>query len=59
VGLHKHLPGQRALFFALAAGVLFAYGWTVSAPPWDIGKLIGILCGLLLFDRPTDLMAGL
>jgi small multidrug resistance family-3 protein len=32
VGLHKHLPGQRALFFALAAGVLFAYGWTVNAP---------------------------
>jgi hypothetical protein len=31
VGLHKHLPGQRALFFALAAGVLFAYGWTVNA----------------------------
>jgi drug/metabolite transporter superfamily protein YnfA len=42
VGLHKHLPGQRALFFALATGVLFAYGWTVNAPPWDFGKLIGI-----------------
>jgi hypothetical protein len=42
VGLHKHLEGQRALFFALAAGVLFSYGWTVNAPPWDFGKLIGI-----------------
>jgi small multidrug resistance family-3 protein len=43
VGLYKHLPGQRALFFALAAGGLFAYGWTVNAPPpWDFGKLIGI-----------------
>jgi drug/metabolite transporter (DMT)-like permease len=42
VGLHKHLPGQRSVFFALAAGVLFAYGWTVNAPPWDFGKLIGI-----------------
>jgi small multidrug resistance family-3 protein len=42
VGLHKHLRGQRALCFALAAGVLFAYGWTVNAPPWDFGKLIGI-----------------
>jgi small multidrug resistance family-3 protein len=42
VGLHKHLPGQRTLFFMLAAVVLFAYGWTVNAPPWDFGKLLGI-----------------
>jgi multidrug transporter EmrE-like cation transporter len=42
VGLHKQLPGQRILFFVLAAFILFAYGWTVNAPPWDFGKLIGI-----------------
>lgn len=42
VGLHKNLPGQRLLFFSLAAVVLFAYGWTVNAPPWDFGKLLGI-----------------
>jgi small multidrug resistance family-3 protein len=42
VGLHKNLPGQRVLFFSLAAVVLFAYGWTVNAPPWNFGKLLGI-----------------
>src|SRR5580658_840085 len=42
VGLHKNALGQRVLWFALAAIVLFAYGWTVNAPPWDLGKLIGI-----------------
>jgi len=42
VGLHKQIPGQRLLFFGLAAGLLFAYGWTVNAPPWDFGKLLGI-----------------
>jgi drug/metabolite transporter (DMT)-like permease len=42
VGLHKNVMSQRVLFFALAAIILFAYGWTVNAPPWDFGKLIGI-----------------
>lgn len=42
VGLHKNLLWQRALLFTLAALVLFAYGWTVNAPPWDFGKLLGI-----------------
>jgi drug/metabolite transporter superfamily protein YnfA len=42
IGLHKNLPGQRAIFFLLAAIVLFAYGWTVNAPPWDFGKLLGM-----------------
>jgi hypothetical protein len=42
VDLHKTLSGQRAIFFLLAACVLFAYGWTVNAPPWDFGQLLGI-----------------
>jgi small multidrug resistance family-3 protein len=25
-----------------AAAILFAYGWTVNAPPWDFGKLLGL-----------------
>ena len=41
-GIHKHMVWQRTLLFALAALVLFAYGWTVNVPPWDFGKLIGI-----------------
>jgi drug/metabolite transporter superfamily protein YnfA len=42
VGLQRNVVSQRVLLFALAAIVLFAYGWTVNAPPWDFGKLIGI-----------------
>jgi hypothetical protein len=42
VGLQKHVPWQRTLFFLIAVAMLFAYGWTVNAPPWDFGKLIGI-----------------
>src|ERR1700689_1875622 len=41
-GLHKALFWQRGSPFAAAAVVLFAYGWTVNAPPWDFGKLLGL-----------------
>jgi hypothetical protein len=42
VALHSSALWQRAAFFTLAAVVLFAYGWTVNAPPWDFGKLLGL-----------------
>jgi small multidrug resistance family-3 protein len=42
VGLHSFQPWKRLGLFALAAVVLFAYGWTVNAPPWDFGKLLGL-----------------
>jgi uncharacterized membrane protein len=42
VGLNKSQIWQRLLFFALAGAVLFAYGATVNAPPWNFGKLMGI-----------------
>jgi small multidrug resistance family-3 protein len=41
-GLHSAALWRRALFFAVAAVVLFAYGWTVNRPPWDFGKLLGL-----------------
>jgi multidrug transporter EmrE-like cation transporter len=41
-GLHKNPVWQKTLLFALAGVVLFAYGWTVNAPPWDFGKLLGL-----------------
>src|ERR1700691_2505605 len=41
-GLHKALFWQRASLFAAAAVVLFTYGLTVNAPPWDFGKLLGL-----------------
>lgn len=40
--LHKNLVWQKAPLFALAAVVLFAYGWAVNSPPWDFGKLLGL-----------------
>lgn len=41
-GLRSAIPWQRALLFAVAALILFAYGWTVNRPPWDFGKLLGL-----------------
>jgi hypothetical protein len=41
-GLHKPLFWQKASLFAVAAVVLFAYGWTVNSPHWDFGKLLGL-----------------
>ena len=42
LGLHSHSTWQRAGLFALGAAVLFAYGWTVNAPAWDFGRLLGL-----------------
>ncbi len=42
IGLQSSSGWRRALFFSLAAMVLFAYGWSVNAAPWSFGKLIGI-----------------
>ena len=41
-GLHSTATGYRYAMFAIAAVVLFGYGWTVNAPPWDFGKLLGL-----------------
>lgn len=41
-GLRSTMPWQRAALFAVAALILFAYGWTVNRPPWDFGKLLGL-----------------
>ena len=32
----------RVLTFTLGAALLFAYGYTVNAPPWDFGRLLGL-----------------
>jgi drug/metabolite transporter superfamily protein YnfA len=42
VGLHSASTWHRAALFAVGAVVLFAYGWTVNAPPWDFGRLLGL-----------------
>jgi drug/metabolite transporter superfamily protein YnfA len=41
-GLQMNALWQRAALFSFAAVALFAYGWTVNAPPWDFGKLLGV-----------------
>ncbi len=41
-GLHANAPLVRAAWFAVGACVLFAYGYTVNAPAWDFGKLLGL-----------------
>lgn len=64
-GLHSSAPWRRALLFAFSGLVLFAYGWTVNAPAWDFGKLLGIyvvffflvaqLTSWLIFKQPPSL----
>ena len=41
-GLHTGRLGVRLAFFGLACAVLSLYAWTVNAPPWDFGKLLGL-----------------
>ena len=42
VGLHTSALWRRLALFSVAGIALFAYGWTVNAPPWDFGKLLGL-----------------
>jgi drug/metabolite transporter (DMT)-like permease len=65
-GLHTSTMMHRVLLFALAAIVLFAYGWTINVPPWDFGKLLGLyvvffflfaqLISWLVFKQTPSLM---
>jgi small multidrug resistance family-3 protein len=36
------VPWARFGFWVAGAMVLFLYGWTVNAPPWDFCRLLGI-----------------
>jgi hypothetical protein len=42
VGLHSSGWRIRLLLYFFAAAVLFAYAWTVNAPAWDFGRLLGL-----------------
>ena len=64
-GLLSYSFGRRAVFFAAAMIVLFAYGWMVNAPPWEFGRLLGLyvvfffviaqLLSWLLFQQPPTM----
>lgn len=41
-GLQSSQFAARVALFVVGGLVLFAYGWSVNAPPWDFGKLLGI-----------------
>ncbi len=70
VGINRNTSTARVLLFGLSALVLFAYGWTVNAPPWDFSRLLGLyvvfffinaqLLSWLIFRQPpsTSTMAG-
>ena len=45
-GLHASTFASRVGFLATGAAVLFAYGVTVNAPPWDFGRLLGVYVAL-------------
>lgn len=42
VGLRSPTRAHAALFFVLGGLVLTVYGYTVNAPPWDFGRLLGV-----------------
>jgi drug/metabolite transporter superfamily protein YnfA len=41
-GIHSTGFGRRSLFFLAGCVVLAAYGYTVNAPRWDFGRLLGV-----------------
>lgn len=41
-GMHAASHTTRVTFYAMAAAVLFLYGWLVNRPPWSFGTLLGI-----------------
>jgi small multidrug resistance family-3 protein len=40
-GINSAMLGRRSLFFAAGCIVLAAYGYTINAPSWDFGRLLG------------------
>lgn len=47
----------RGLFFTLGAIALFAYAYTVNAPTWEFGKLLGVY--VVFFFLTAQLIAWL
>ncbi len=41
-GLHSPTHARAALCFVMGGLILTFYGYTVNAPPWDFGRLLGV-----------------
>ena len=41
-GIHSTTVVRRSLFLLAGSLGLTAYGYTVNAPPWDFGRLLGV-----------------
>jgi drug/metabolite transporter superfamily protein YnfA len=41
-GIHSPTMARRSLFFLVGGLVLTAYSYTVNAPPWNFGRLLGV-----------------
>jgi drug/metabolite transporter superfamily protein YnfA len=41
-GLHNSTFARRSLFLLAGCLVLAAYGYTVNAPSWNFGRLLGV-----------------
>ena len=55
--LHSNAPWSRVGLFGISALILFAYGYTVNAPAWDFGKLLGLY--VVFFFIVSQLMSWL
>jgi drug/metabolite transporter superfamily protein YnfA len=42
IGLRTPSLWPRVALFLVGSVVLFSYAWTMNAPPWDFGRLIGL-----------------
>ena len=49
LGLRSTATAPRVLFFLAGAIVLFSDGWTVNAPAWDFGRLVGVYIVFFFF----------
>ncbi|MFZ0963106.1 MAG: hypothetical protein WAO35_19755 [Terriglobia bacterium] len=67
VGIHSPTYARAALFFVLGGLFLSFYGYSVNAPAWDFGRLLGVYVAIFFVvaqliswlgfgQRPTPLI---
>lgn len=58
LGMHGNAVATRIGMLLAGAVVLFAYGVTVNAPPWDFGRLLGVYVTLFFVVSQVVNMAA-